>query len=139
MPDTAILNSGLFSFRSTPRWDDPYFRKSKKPRTDAYGYILLKTYEPVPVHADEELGIVDLDLEKDFWETVGKWSMATRNASNMRDKIYHPSFLNLVAMGKEILPLIFREFNENLKNWIPVLEAIAPRVDKNFQDPIRST
>lgn len=75
-------------------------------------------------------------LEEKFWGLATKWYNDGRNNTNMRDKIYHDSFLHLVAMGEKIIPILLRELSDNTKYWTPVLKAIAPTVDNDFTDPI---
>jgi hypothetical protein len=75
----------------------------------------------------------DLDsLNYQDWVLFGslrdEWKEDTWHLSSIRKTISHPAYLKIIGMGRDALPLIFRDMREQKGLWFWALEAIT-RVD----------
>ena len=71
------------------------------------------------------------DLEATFAQLAEKWRKETSIHSNSAIILRHPAYQQIIAMGESILPLIFREMEENGCHWRYALSEITgadPRV-----------
>ena len=81
-------------------------------------------------------------LEQEFSQLVKQWRGETGMASFIRQKAMHPAYQKIIGMGKDALPLIFRELRNRGGDWLWALEAIArPKVNPalgttNFKDAV---
>jgi hypothetical protein len=64
-------------------------------------------------------------FEREFNQLVEQWRDETRMYSILSKKIMNPSYQKIIGMGKEALPLIFRELNDRGGHWIWALCAIT--------------
>jgi len=64
-------------------------------------------------------------LELEFRELVDKWRKDTQHTSSIKKMIAHPSYKRIIEMGRDVLPLLFRELNARGDHWIVALNAIT--------------
>jgi hypothetical protein len=64
-------------------------------------------------------------LEAEFKAQVDKWRRDTLHKSSLTRMVLHPSYLRIVGMGREVLPLLFKELNERPDHWLVALSAIT--------------
>ena len=50
-------------------------------------------------------------LEAEFKTHVDKWRKDTLHKSSLTRMVLHPSYLRIVGMGRDVLPLLFEELN----------------------------
>ena len=65
------------------------------------------------------------DLEKEFNELAEQWYLETRMFSFIRQKAMHIAYQNIIGMGKDALPFIFRELSKGKGDWIYAIERIT--------------
>lgn len=64
-------------------------------------------------------------LEDEFRAHVSKWRKDTQHTSSVTKMISHPSYLRIIGMGREILPLLLKELDEHRDHWLVALKAIT--------------
>jgi len=64
-------------------------------------------------------------LELEFRAHVSKWRKETQHTSSVTKMISHPSYLRIIGMGRDIIPLLMRELNEHKDHWLVALNAIT--------------
>ena len=65
------------------------------------------------------------DIGKDFEEHLSKWDKETGFLSSLDAKITHPSYLRIIGMGRQVLPLIFEQMKSEPGHWFVALRAIT--------------
>jgi hypothetical protein len=82
----------------------------------------------------------DRPLEESFREQVDRWKNETGHMSSITRAITHPSYLRIIGMGKEALPLLLKELRERPDHWLVALNAITgedPAADRdNFREAV---
>ena len=82
----------------------------------------------------------DSALEQLFHEHVERWKSETGHLSSVAKMVIHPSYLRIIGLGHEGLPLILRELRKRPDHWLIALNAItgedpAP-VGATFRDAV---
>ena len=67
----------------------------------------------------------DLAPAQLFHEQVERWKNETGHLSSVTKMISHPSYLRIIGLGREGLPLILRELRERPDHWLVALNAIT--------------
>src|SRR5580698_3363154 len=81
-------------------------------------------------------------LEQEFNELARQWRRETGMLSLTRQKAMHPAYQKIIGMGKDALPLIFREMRSRGGDWLWALESIVrPKVNPaqgttNFKEAV---
>jgi len=65
------------------------------------------------------------ELETEFAKLTQQWYRETAMFSMIHKKVMHPAYQRIIGMGKEALPLIFRELNKKRGHWLWALCAIT--------------
>ncbi len=52
------------------------------------------------------------EIEKIFQQLVNQWQKETRGISSSTELILHPAYQQIIGMGREVVPLLFRELEE---------------------------
>lgn len=81
-------------------------------------------------------------LELEFRAHANKWRRDTQHTSSVTKMITHSSYLRIIGMGREIIPLLLRELDEHRDHWLVALNAItgedpAPE-GGNFNDAVEA-
>lgn len=76
--------------------------------------------------AQEEVKEASRKFERQFEALTQEWLSETKFLSDPVKKILHPAHLKIIAMGKEILPLVLREVEKMSGHWFVILNAISP-------------
>ena len=82
--------------------------------------------------AERQAKEASCELEAEFDALVQRWRMETGFHSSPTVKFLHPAYLQIIGMGKSIIPLLLREVKKISGNWFLALRAITK------QDPVRS-
>jgi hypothetical protein len=110
------------SFRAA----DYYYAKSNNRLTG--GRQLERGYE-VASHFAKIIGARNRTPEdplvKSFREHVNTWNKETGHLSSVTRAITHPSYLRIIGMGREALPLLLKELKERPDHWLVALNAIT--------------
>jgi len=63
--------------------------------------------------------------EELFQEQAERWRKETSHLSSVTKMITHPSYLRIIGLGREGLPLILKELRERPDHWLVALNAIT--------------
>jgi hypothetical protein len=108
----------------------------------AYGPNALEVYDearnlgvPVPsvlrVEASDELAVsrqqadATESLEREFKSLAARWRNETTHLSISSEKANNFAYQQIIGMGEQVLPLIFRELETTTSDWFWALRAIA--------------
>jgi hypothetical protein len=69
--------------------------------------------------------IKEPDAEELFREQSERWKRETAHISSVNKMVTHPSYLRIIGMGREALPLILSELRERPDHWLVALNAIT--------------
>ena len=69
--------------------------------------------------------IIDQRLEAEFNSLVKQWREDTLYYSSLTDICFHPAYQTIMAMGKEVLPFVFRELEKQPDHWFYALKFIV--------------
>lgn len=64
-------------------------------------------------------------VEKEFYSIYAEWRERTRHLSLFEKKFTDLAYGQLIGMGEEILPLVFRELERTTSDWFWLLSCIA--------------
>jgi hypothetical protein len=79
----------------------------------------------------KEIEPTDETQEQRFHRLVSEWREETAHLSSMTKMIMHPKYQSIIGMGSAILPILFRELQQDPDYWFWALTAITE------QDPTR--
>src|SRR5262249_39150350 len=65
------------------------------------------------------------NMEGRFRELAEQWRRETGMYSSISQKVRHPAYRNIIALGEKALPLILRELRDRPAHWFSALKAIA--------------
>ena len=60
-----------------------------------------------------------------FCEEVERWKVETAGVSSITEIVANPHYLRIIGLGKDALPLIFKELKESGGHWFAALVAIT--------------
>jgi hypothetical protein len=63
--------------------------------------------------------------EAEFTHHVSKWRRETKHYSSVTKMVLHPSYLRIIGMGRQILPLLLNELQVRRDHWLVALNAIT--------------
>ena len=64
-------------------------------------------------------------LETKFQSLVAEWKGDTRYEPSLVQMILHPAYQQIVGLGPKVLPLLFRELQDDPDHWFWALQAIT--------------
>ena len=64
-------------------------------------------------------------LQRDFYRLAAIWKTTTIHMSNITEKCSHPAYQQIIAMGPDVLPLIFEELDREPDDWFVALRALT--------------
>lgn len=85
------------------------------------GQVVTVTVQPLsesPPSTDDQLAGKFLDLADD-------WKNATGHLSNISQKVKHPAYQAVIAMGEPVVPFILRELETAPTDWYIALAQIT--------------
>lgn len=65
------------------------------------------------------------EIEIIFRELVNQWQQETRGISSSTDLILHPSYQQIIGMGRDVVPLLLRELEQKSGRWFWALQSIT--------------
>jgi hypothetical protein len=68
---------------------------------------------------------VSPDTERDFYALAEQWRSETAFISIAKEQADNFAYHQIIGMGKEVLPLIFRELEATTSDWFWALRAIT--------------
>lgn len=75
--------------------------------------------------AGKLVGEADFDLETTFAELASRWRAETGMCSSISGIVTHPAYLNIIGLGRPVLPLILAALKRKPEHWFVALKAIA--------------
>jgi hypothetical protein len=60
-----------------------------------------------------------------FYQLAAVWKNDTIHLSNIDEKLAHPAYQAIIAMGPDVLPLIFAELQREPDDWFAALRALS--------------
>jgi AcrR family transcriptional regulator len=60
-----------------------------------------------------------------FLELAEKWYLETLHSSGYLDKVLHPAYQRIIGMGKDVIPFILRELQDEPSEWFWALRALT--------------
>lgn len=64
-------------------------------------------------------------LARRFRDLVREWKAATPLTSSITEMATHPAYQQIIGMGKEAIPLILKELQQDPDHWFWALKAIT--------------
>lgn len=65
------------------------------------------------------------DITEQFNSLAKTWKKETRMHSALPAIVMHPAYLDIIGMGKAVIPFILRELKKSPDHWFTALRAIA--------------
>lgn len=94
----------------------------RRPRHFGRGYIIASHFAEIIAGRRRD---DDSALEHLFHEQVERWKNETGHLSSISRMTSHPSYLRIIGLGREGLPLILKELRERPDHWLVALNAIT--------------
>ncbi len=60
-------------------------------------------------------------MQRDFYRLAAIWKTTTVHWSNITEKCSHPAYREIIALGPDVLPLIFDELEREPDDWFVAL------------------
>jgi hypothetical protein len=60
-----------------------------------------------------------------FDELAEKWYLETLHSSGYLDKVLHPAYQRIIGLGKDVIPFILRELQDEPSEWFWALRALT--------------
>lgn len=87
--------------------------------------VYVTNEAPAAVYGAAEATAAGLLLDERFRELAAEWQSETAGLSSPRAIAGHPAYLEIIALGRPALPLIFRELKHHGGCWYPALRALT--------------
>jgi hypothetical protein len=65
------------------------------------------------------------ELERRFRKLVANWQAEVAALSSTTARVRHPSYLAIVALGPEVVPLLLRELEQRPNHWFAALKSLT--------------
>lgn len=64
-------------------------------------------------------------IETEFTTLAETWYRETLHSSQYLDKILHPAYQRIIGLGKDVIPFVLRELQEQPFEWFWALRALT--------------
>ncbi len=64
-------------------------------------------------------------IQRDFYRLAAIWKITTVHWSNITEKCSHPAYQQIIALGPDVLPLIFDELEREPDDWFVAIRALT--------------
>lgn len=65
------------------------------------------------------------EAERVFNSLAEQWRAETGHVSSISRLVLHPAYLQIIGMGREVVPMILRRLRQHPEFWFPALSAIT--------------
>ena len=65
------------------------------------------------------------ELETTFYQLAEQWKSETRGISSTEQMSVHPAYQQIIGMGRDVIPLLLRELENNSGRWFWALKSIS--------------
>ena len=96
-------------------------KPAKSIKSAAIAFLNPKKEWSIFVHRS----IIVQRLETEFNSLVKQWRDDTLYYSSLTDICFHPAYQTIMAMGKEVLPFVFKELETQPDHWFYALKFIV--------------
>jgi hypothetical protein len=114
---TAAWTDAVTSYLSV-YWADVSFEPAMQPFTKVIGSHARETAETKPELQTDHVANV-------FKKNRDLWLVETSTYSSLTDIAMHPAYQEIIGLGPDVLPLIFRDLEEQPRFWFWALAAIT--------------
>lgn len=73
----------------------------------------------------EKYELATSQVEQEFSILAETWYRETLHSSAYLDKILHPAYQRIIGLGKDVIPLILRELQDQPCEWFWALRALT--------------
>jgi hypothetical protein len=73
----------------------------------------------------QELAIVEEDVKERFYRLASEWRAETAYVSSMTELVMHPKYQSIIGLGPRVLPILFKELQDDPDYWFWALRAIT--------------
>lgn len=146
MPQASTnCENRIWRYRETRRNSDYTYARSRSTKLKENSR-LERGYD-VAIHFVKEIAsrrqsFERTGIEKVFREHADRWRSETGHMSSVAKMILHPSYLRIIGLGREGVPLILRELKARPDHWLVALNAITGEdpvpAGANFQEAVRA-
>lgn len=74
------------------------------------------------------------NVEQRFQRLVKQWKEEMAYLSSSTKLVIHPAYQSIIGIGPDVLPLLFRELQEEPEHWFWALRAITEEDPTNPED-----
>jgi hypothetical protein len=135
----AAIAQSLQEAESFPAEQVPIFeeRLTKLLTIDSAGAIRRTVKRTTNTTADNSLDrrlALARPFQSRFLELAQRWRTEVRTVSSTTDRVLNSAYQDIIGMGKAVLPLIFRELENNGGHWFWALRHITQENPASPQD-----
>lgn len=65
------------------------------------------------------------ELEPEFRRLADRWRQETAQVSDVHEIVLHPSYLRIIGLGPDAIPLVLNELRQRPGFWFTALEALT--------------
>jgi nucleoid DNA-binding protein len=112
---------GFGSFRVRQRTT----RRGRDPKTGASAKVFARAVSKSKHHYLAIDNVVDKEIENKFNRLAEEWYRETLYSSAYLDKIMHPSYQQIIGLGKKVIPFILNELRDEPAEWFWALRALT--------------
>jgi hypothetical protein len=69
--------------------------------------------------------VEERSIEERFKEQADRWESETKFISSPTKKAMHPAYQSIIGMGKEVVPFLLRDLQQNQREWFWALGHIT--------------
>jgi hypothetical protein len=97
--------------------------KNSKKKKLALNYKPKIRENQVSLHITEDLN--SDSVQNNFRFLAENWYLETLHSSGYLDKILHPAYQRIIGLGKDVIPFIVRELQDEPSEWFWALRALT--------------
>ncbi|MBC7553968.1 MAG: hypothetical protein H7257_08315 [Taibaiella sp.] len=105
-------------------------------------YLLIEDKLPDHIKIGNKQEVNNNELEQQFIALAEKWKDETGVYSTTYQKVINDSYLDIIALGREVVPFILKDMEHGQGHWHTALKALTrdnpvPETDLNKSTKIR--
>lgn len=112
-------------------WTDVPFESATQPFNKVIGWYARETVETQPELRSDQTRTV-------FEKNRDRWLAETSTFSSLTDIAMHPAYQEIIGLGPDVLPLIFRDLEERPGFWFWALAAITRQTPEHEEGDVES-
>ncbi len=100
----------------------PTVDKSREPFQH---YVPMRQRLVRPLRSRPGAATTGAPLESTFRKLADSWRQETQFISDSQERVLHPSYQSIIAMGPRVLPLVLKELESRRGHWFWALRFLA--------------